>query len=334
MILKRALSVAMVAGFILFAACSSHTHDGSSLYTCPMHPEYTSDRPGQCPICGMTLVPVKKTSAEDHYTMAAMDHAALPEGMSMVPLTAEKREKIGFQSSPVTKGPAQVEIRAAARVAFDQGLLIAQREFLETKRLGDKSLSAAAKRRLILMGMNRESIDALARRGKTDEGLVSPSSSIWIYASIYEREIPFVKTGAEARIELPDGTALGKGKVRSIDTVLDAATRTARARIELSPAPDTLKPNMFVNAIIEKDLGEKLIIPKSSVIDSGKRKIVFVESGGMLIPREISLGAELPDGYVVEGGLTEGERVATSALFLIDSESKLKATAQKQGHVH
>ena len=142
--------------------------------------------------------------------------------------------------------------------------------------------------------------------------------------------------GQSATIALPDGKEIGTGTLRAIDTVLDPKTRTVRARIELENPGTSIKPNMFVTAILKNDLGQKLLVPKSAVIDSGTRKLVFVvHEGTHFMPRDVAVGPELADSFVVESGLAKGEVVATSALFLIDSESKLKsAEGAMSGHKH
>jgi membrane fusion protein, copper/silver efflux system len=361
--------ILIIAAFLLSGAghlgCSRHTSspggEQAILYTCPMHPQYTSDRPGTCPICGMTLVPVKREptpapapqapegpppaapAAPPSQGGAAPGASAMP-GMEMkapegappskggeraaVMLDEAQQRRIGVTTAEVTKGPAMVEIRAAGRVAFDQDLVVAQREFLEARKAGDREIAQAAGKRLLLMGMSDEQVKELVRRGKPEEALLLPGKTAWIYATIYERELPSVREGQAAAIVLPDGTQLGTGTVRAVDPVLNPQTRSARARIEVGNAARQLRPNMFVTAILKRDLGERLLVPKSAVIDSGTRKLVFlVHEGKHFMPREVVLGPELPESYVVDAGLASGDVVATAALFLIDSESQLKAAA-------
>lgn len=333
--MKRKWIIAGVAAGLIVAALIVWSRVGNKdaqgprgpgaqvLYTCPMHPTYTSDRPGQCPICGMDLVPVKEKEKGPH-----AGHDTSIEGRAAVTIDMEQQKRIGVKTGGVTKGHAATEIRASARVAFDPDLAVAQKEFIEARRTGDKTLADAGRRRLILMGMGDDQIEGLARRGKVDDNLVLPGKGAWIYAAIYEGEVPHVKVGQEASIEMPDGTSLGTGIVRAVDPVLDPATRTARARIEFKNKEAKLRPNMFLTAIIRNELGERLLVPKSAVIDSGTRKLVFlVHDGEHFIPRDVALGPELADSFVVEKGLDAGDTVATSALFLIDSESQLKAAA-------
>lgn len=325
---------AAAAGSLLFAGscsrCGAVKQEAAVRYTCPMHPSYISDRPGQCPICGMDLVPLKEESKPE----AAAPEAAA--GRTAVAIDAGRQQRIGVTTAQVTKGPAVATIRAVGRVAFDPDLAVAQREYIEARRMGDRRLAEAAKQRLRLMGMGEEEIGGLARWGGADKSLVLPEDGAWVYATIYEREFPHVHEGQGAAIELPDGTKIGPGTVRAIDPVLDPMTRSARARIEAGNAQRKLKPNMFVTALLREDLGEKLLVPKSAVIDSGERKLVFlVHQGEHFTPREVVLGPELADAFVVESGLEPGDVVATGALFLIDSESQLKAAAGAMGgHQH
>jgi Cu(I)/Ag(I) efflux system membrane fusion protein len=155
-------------------------------------------------------------------------------------------------------------------------------------------------------------------------------SSVWVLADIYEYEIPFVKIGQKARITLSYFPA--KEFISRVDFIypsLSGQTRTARARFVI-PNPDMLlKPQMFANVEMELDLGERLAIPATAVLDTGARQVVYVDMGdGYFTPRQVKLG-DRADGIVeVTGGLKAGEKVASSAVFLIDSEAKLKGISQ------
>lgn len=155
-------------------------------------------------------------------------------------------------------------------------------------------------------------------------------STVWVLADIYEYEIPFVKVGQNAKITLsyfPRKEFLAK--VDFVYPSLSGQTRTAKVRFVI-PNPDLLlKPQMFADVELDLDLGERLAMPETAVLDTGKRQIVYVDTGdGFFSARQIRVG-ERGDGMVeVVSGLSAGEKVASSAVFLIDSEAKLRGVIQ------
>ena len=162
--------------------------------------------------------------------------------------------------------------------------------------------------------------------------------TVWVYDKIYEYEIGLVKPGQTARISTPAYPGqVFHGTLRAVDPILDPQTRSLKVRIEV-PNPDgKLKLEMYVDAEIQVSMGRTLAVPESAVLDSGSRQVVFVDLGqGRLEPREVRLGREANDHYEVLSGLREGEKVVTSANFLVDSESKLKSAIQtsKDKHKH
>ena len=119
---------------------------------------------------------------------------------------------------------------------------------------------------------------------------------------------------------------------RGVDTTGTGETRTVRARIEVDNPGHALRPGQYANVEIEKDLGEVVLVPDSAVIDTGVRKIVFVRTDAERFePREVQLGARAEARFAALAGLREGDQVVTSANFLIDAESRLRAAIEKQG---
>ncbi|MBI2092003.1 MAG: efflux RND transporter periplasmic adaptor subunit [Deltaproteobacteria bacterium] len=327
------LLAAVIAGGGIYYWHHSHhnqhtntpTHQHTKLYHCPMHPTYTSDKPGQCPICGMNLVPIeeekpdseaeKQSSANEQKTDAHADRTD-------VTISFERQQMIGVKTGTIKKAPAIKEIRTVASVSFNPELAVAQTEYLEAKELGQESLISAAHDRLLVLGMNDGDIKTLK---EVQRSRFLPDKDSWIYPVIYEYELPYVKQGQTVDIELP-GNKSYAGIVRSIDTVIDPMTRSARLHVEIKTDGQKINPYSFGSAKIKIDLGEKILIPKSAIIASGERNLAFmVHEGTHFMPMEVKLGAELGDYYVLEDGLNEGDTVVTSANFLIDSESKLKA---------
>jgi Cu(I)/Ag(I) efflux system membrane fusion protein len=167
---------------------------------------------------------------------------------------------------------------------------------------------------------------------KLDEGAmpyeIVDLSRVWVLADIYETDLHRVRVGMPAKLTLkayPNRTF--EGTAAFVDPVLDPKTRTVKLRLEFQNPGGELKPEMFGQATLESVEREGLRIPEDAVIDSGVRKVVFVALGeGKLQPREISLGDS--DGTHVEvlSGLSQGERVVVRANFLVDSESRLRAS--------
>lgn len=181
-------------------------------------------------------------------------------------------------------------------------------------------------------------IDKIAFQGhhvKAGEHLykIADLSRVWVDVEIYEYELPWIKKGMPAKMELsyiPGKTFTGK--VLYVYPFLTAKTRTARLRLEF-PNPDyQLKPDMYANVNLESAVaGDSLVIPQEAVIDSGVRKVVFVALGkGKFQPREVKLGLEGNDNeFQILEGLKENEQIVISAQFMLDSESRLREAIQK-----
>jgi Cu(I)/Ag(I) efflux system membrane fusion protein len=115
------------------------------------------------------------------------------------------------------------------------------------------------------------------------------------------------------------------GKAIYIYPYLDASTRTAKVRFEFPNPHGKLKPEMYANVEINVRLGQRLAVAEGAIIDTGMRQMAIVDKGsGYFEPREVKVGAKVDNYYEVIKGLKAGEKVVTSANFLIDSESKLK----------
>lgn len=158
---------------------------------------------------------------------------------------------------------------------------------------------------------------------------ITDLSNVWITADIYEYELPLINIGQAATISLsyvPNKEFTSK--IDFIYPVLSGDTRTAKVRFSIPNAEGLLKPQMYTDVIIKSKLQKRLIIPEDAVIDSGTRQIVYIDKGeGYFEPREISIGLRADGMVEVTRGLKPGERIATAANFLIDSEAKLKGVS-------
>lgn len=225
-----------------------------------------------------------------------------------------------------------------------------------------RELVAATRERLRLFGVEASEIDALERRNapstsvtihsphsgliveklvregmRTSPGMrlysVADLSRVWVNVDIFESEVPFVRIGQSAEMELsylPGQTF--EGRVIYVYPIVDAKSRTVRVRLEFDNAHHVLKPGMFANITIAARLeDEGLVIPRAAMIDTGARQVVFVARGeGRFESRDIRAGVELDEGRLaVLDGLAGGERVVVSGQFLLDSESKLREAILK-----
>jgi len=155
---------------------------------------------------------------------------------------------------------------------------------------------------------------------------IADLATLWIVADIYEYELPFVKVGQSARIILSyfPGRQFSS-RIDYIYPTISADTRTAKIRLTLPNQGGKLKPQMFTNVEIRISLGKRLVIPESAVIDTGTSQVVYVDRGeGAFEPREVELGLRADGAVEVLRGIKAGEKVASSANFLIDSEAQLK----------
>ena len=164
---------------------------------------------------------------------------------------------------------------------------------------------------------------------------VADLDQVWIWADVTEEEIPLVSLGQTARIEVASAPGERSGTVSFVQPTLDAATRTLRVRFDVANPEGTLKPGMYATVILDRPLGEVLALPEEAVIDTGVRKIVFVEvTDGRFQPREVKLGRRGDAHYEVLEGLAPGEQVVVSAQFLLDSESRLRGVARPAHGAH
>ncbi|OPY68452.1 MAG: Cation efflux system protein CusB precursor [Syntrophorhabdaceae bacterium PtaU1.Bin034] len=151
-------------------------------------------------------------------------------------------------------------------------------------------------------------------------------SSVWITADIYEFEMPLIKVGDAAFVQLSyfPGRQFST-KIDYIYPTLQGETRTLKARFTMPNEGGRLKPQMFTNVELKINLGKKLAVPSDAVINTGVRQVVYVDKGGgNFEPREVVTGVQTENLVEVTAGLRAGDKVASSANFLIDSEAKLK----------
>lgn len=372
-------------------AIGTHIHDETSeeqIWTCSMHPQIQQNGPGQCPICGMDLIPLDNSmDSED----------ALPDEVSM---SASAMKLAEIQTYVVKRENPEKEIRLLGKVKPDERLVYsqavhfpgrieklfinftgekvvkgqklatiyspelvtAQKELFEV--LKDEStnpaLVEAARNKLKQWKFSDQQIDNIEKSGEVQNELnilsdhngyvmmlmasegdyvkagqilleVTDLSRIWMLFEAYENDLPWVKVGDNLEIELkaiPGKTF--KEQITFIDPFINPKTRIANVRVEMSNANGLLKPDMFANGIITSKLpitGEVILVPKSAVLWTGKRAVVYVKlpnrEHNSFIYREVILGEDAGEFYVIKEGLEEGEEIATNGVFKIDAAAQL-----------
>ncbi len=155
---------------------------------------------------------------------------------------------------------------------------------------------------------------------------IADLSVVWVWVQFYQDELPLLKK--DLPVTITSSSYPGEkftGKVSVVDPFINEVTRTGRVRIDVANAGLKLRPEMYVDVKLTMDMGEEIAVPFSAVLPTGQHDIVFVDKGaGKLEPRYIELGRRYGDFYEVKSGLKAGERVVTSANFLIDAEAKIQ----------
>jgi len=317
------------------------------MYRHPMRPDVTSPTPAKDEM-GMDYIPV--------YESDLSGELATVPGHAAFALSPERQQLIGVTTEVVERRPLDVVIRTVGKIAYDPRLYQAIVEYREALRARDQiknstwrearegadGLVRAATLKLRQQGISEAQIRAVTKDGKDPVNLLLPDKTVWVYAQVFEYEVELVRAGQEMEIMAPSlpGRTF-RTTVVAVDPILSATTRSARVRA-LVPTPDeSLRPETFVTARIHVPLGDKVAVPEGAVLDTGDHQIVFVmQEGGRFEPRQIGLGREAGGYYEILSGVEPGERVVTSANFLIDSESRFRsalATFDPKaagGHVH
>ncbi len=265
----------------------------------------------------------------------------------------------------VKKGQPLFTIYSPELVASEQEYLLAKanaqrvgQSSVQAVSSGADTLLGAARERLLQWNISDSDISKLDSSGKpiSDFTFTSPVSgyvldrmvlpnayvlpemrlytiadlaSVWVNAQVFQEDAGKLKPGDPAEVTVdayPNRTF--NARVEQVLPQIDPATRTLRVRLTMPNSNLLLKPGMFVNVRLRSALGRQLFVPASAVLQGGSRQVVFVaRRQGSFEPHEVQLGTRTDDGFVVLKGLQAGDTVATSANFLIDSESQLQAAA-------
>ena len=365
-----------------------HAHEASEVWTCSMHPQIREDGPGQCPICGMDLIPVTDAGAElavegaVQMSPTAMQianvqtvvvQAAEPKKEIYLPGRVEADERnvgeitarfagrieklyVNFTGQEVKRGQALASV-------YSPQLVTAQKELFEAAKFRETNPSfyEAAVNKLKLWDLSdrqiqnilesqevRYNFNVLASQSGTvvarnvsagdyvQEGQslfeVASLDQLWVVFDAYESDLPWIQEGDEISFtveSLPGQTFTSE--VTFIDPVISPQRRVAEVRTEVKNDQRQLKPQMFVQGVLESTLPgveNALVIPKTAVLWTGKRAVVYVKQPDVEQPtfayREVVLGPEAGGYYLVSEGLEAGEEVVANGVFKIDAASQLQ----------
>ncbi len=389
-----ALAIGLLIGWLLFKngtqPVQEHSEPSSNqteseIWTCSMHPQIRQNEPGDCPICGMDLIPASQGSSDNEigFQMTAdaiklaniqttiIGNADANEGATLK-LNGKIQANETKSASLVTHIPGRIEklyvsytgeqVNKGQKIAtiYSPELITAQKELLEAKKIQDISpgLLTAAKNKLkywkigeqviqdiLTSGTIRENFNIYAdHSGVVNQKRVSVGDylstgevlfdvqnlySLWALFDVYENDLSQVKIGRNIYFTTP--SALNKrfkAKITFVNPVIDPNTRAATIRAEVSNTTGKLKPEMFITGELQTSKkSDNLTVPKSAVLWTGQRSVVYVKIPDTDIPsfeyREIEIADATASGYAVVSGLAYGEEVVTNGAFVIDASAQL-----------
>ena len=378
-----------------------HAHEADEVWTCSMHPQIREDGPGQCPICGMDLIPVAGNSVAGNPVTDAGAELAVEGAVQMSPTAMQiaNVQTVTVQAAEPTKeiylsgrieaderNVGEITARFGGRIeklyvnftgqevkrgqalasVYSPELVTAQKELFEAAKFRETNPSfyEAAVNKLKLWDLSdrqiqnilesqevRYNFNVLASQSGTvvarnvsagdyvQEGQslfeVANLDQLWVVFDAYESDLPWIQEGDEISFtveSLPGQTFTSE--VTFIDPVISPRRRVAEVRTEVKNDQRQLKPQMFAQGVLASTLPgveNALVIPKTAVLWTGKRAVVYVKQPDVEQPtfayREVVLGPEAGGYYLVSEGLEAGEEVVANGVFKID------AAAQLQGKV-
>lgn len=370
----------------------THTDEqGNIVYSCSMHPHVRENEPGDCPICGMELIPVNELGEDDGLTQNPNAVQISKAAMALADIqTSEVRLEIPVQE---TRLPGKISVderqikfipahfhgrieqlyvnftgdyiskgQKIARV-YSPILFTAQKELLEAykNRSQNPELYASARQKLLNWKIPEWQIDEIITNGKPSyefdiyahkEGFVlkrhvttgdhldlgdimfeiSPLDMLWGLFDAYESDVAGLNLGDKIAFKTEAYPAVTlQGSISYIQPTLNSQSRSVSIRIEI---PNTnegldLKPGMLINGLVSTaSKGQpQILIPRSAVMWTGKRSIVFVDvtegDNPAFEAREVVLGSRAGNDYIIESGLEAGERVVTNGTFKVDAAAQL-----------
>ena len=356
------------------------------IWTCSMHPQIRSHEPGDCPICGMDLIPLETNASsdptvlqmtEDAVALANIQTIVVGESSSQeeqVKLNGVLKANETLTASLVSHIPGRIEQLSVSftgekvvrgqklATIYSPQLITAQKELIEAKKLVAISpeFLEAAKNKLRFWKISSSVIDQIIESETVREsfsiyaehtGIVKSKkisvgdyintgevlftvenlSQLWVLLDVYEKDIQAIKLGNDisfTTIAYPN--QVFKSKIVFIDPNINASTRVTTVRAELNNSANLLKPEMFVKAMLninKNDEKIKITVPKTSVLWTGERSVVYVKQADAQIPsfeyKEVKLGDVIGRNYEILEGIKIGDEVVINGAFVIDAAAQL-----------
>lgn len=386
------LSLGFVIAWWIFSD-KNHNHtkseSESQTWTCSMHPQIRSNKPGECPICGMDLIlqgssnnsnPLVLQMSTDAVALANIQTTIVGElnsSTNEILLNGVLKADETKHANLVAHVPGRIEhlfisftgekVLEGQKIAsiYSPELVSAQRELLEAKKLVDINplLLESAKSKLKYWKIGDSVIEEILSTEKVREyftiyaehsGVVNAKkinvgdyvnkgevlfvvedlSQLWVVLDVYEKDLRHIAIGDKLSFSTttyPNRTF--ESKIVFIDPSINSATRVAAVRAEINNNEQLLKPEMFVKASLQTKgtKEQKIAIPKTSVLWTGERSVVYLKQANSLIPsfeyKEVVLGEMLGTNYIIEEGLKVGDEVVTNGAFVIDASAQLNNKA-------
>ncbi len=363
---------------------NTNTAAEETIYTCSMHPQIRQNEEGDCPICGMDLIPAEQGGSANSLGFEMTAEAVKLANIQTTIIGNSSRAKGGLHlngrikadetqaASLVSHIPGRIEklyvsftgekVRKGQKIAtiYSPDLITAQKELIEAQKIADISpgLLEAARNKMKYWKISPSIIEGILSSGKVKEnfdiyaehsGIVSKRratvgdhlatgevlfdvqnlSRVWALFEVYEKDLSKVRIGSKIVFETP--SVLNKtfrATISFVEPVINPKTRVATIRAEVSNLGQLLKPEMFVSGSISTSSKTSVLsVPKTAVLWTGKRSVVYVKIPNTAIPsfdyREIELGESLGKSYIVSSGLEDGEEVVTNGAFVIDASAQL-----------
>ncbi len=336
-----------------FTACQKQKSDeGISHFTCPMHPQIKLDQPGNCPICGMDLIPVKaeefrlpsrkhQTPHNDHKDMnhaqaEAFQETSRPSKTHQKGITIDptRTQQIGVKSEKIQMRELSKTLLLQGKVAHDPKLWVAQKEYIIALKLGDRDLIKSSEEKLYFMGLSKEWIGFLKKTRRANLGfhLPVPGEPTFFEAFLYQGDIKLLHVGGEMEIYDLQARKLTNAVIRALGTIVDPESQTVRVLLQAKTSLK-IQPNTIVQLQVNLDLGKRLAVPKSAILFNGDHNMVYLKrESGQFLGTKIELGQEAGDYYEVSSGLKAGDEVITHGHFLLDSETQIKLGGSSHQH--